>query len=361
MGTAPRLLAVAGTTVHAHPGWIAAWALLALTLGPAALAATLALLTAVVIHALAQALAARAAGLRVRRITLHVFGGVAETDGDWPAPRREMLGALAGPLASLALAGVAAAARALMPQPSTGLLYMEAAGLAVGIVNLLPAPPLDGGRLVRALARRRGSFGLTRASGTVVRAVILLAGIATVAGGHALGGAWLILLALLLRDAVRVSDAELALREALLPVTVREVMTRSVVAVPPDATIAQLAETFWAYHFTSYPVIASDVVLGLVDLRDVAAVDRERWPRTRVRAVMRVLSEDLTVAAGDNLLEALTKTSRNGLGRVAVMDGRHLAGYLSSDDITDVLTRRGLAPPATRTPRAPAARRSLRP
>src|SRR2546430_1113219 len=132
---------------------------------------------------------------------------------------------------------------------------MEAAGLAVGIVNLLPAPPLDGGRLVRALARRHGSFGLTRASGALVRAVILLAGIATVVSGLALGGAWLILLALLLRDAARVSDAELALREALLPVTVREVMTRSVVAVPPDATIAQLAETFWAYHFTSYPVI----------------------------------------------------------------------------------------------------------
>jgi CBS domain-containing protein len=361
MGTAPRLLAVAGTTVHAHPSWLAAWALLALTLGPRGLVAILALVAAVVIHALAQALAARAAGLRIRRVTLHVFGGVAETDGEAATVGRDALAALAGPLASLALAGVAAGARALMAQPPAGLLYMEAAGLAVAIVNLLPAEPLEGGRLVRALARRGGRPALARSIGTLVRAVILLAGVAAVARGHALAGAWLILLALLLRDAARVSDAEMALREALLPVTVREVMTRSVVAVPPDATIAQLAETFWAYHFTSYPVIASDLVLGLVDLRDVAAVDRERWPRTRVRAVMRSLSDDLTVTPGDSLLEALTKTSRNGLGRVAVMDGRHLAGYLSVDDITDVLTRRGLASPASRAPKAPAARRSLRP
>jgi CBS domain-containing protein/Zn-dependent protease len=366
MGAVPRILAVAGTAVYAHPSWLAAWPVLALTLGAGGLVATAALLVAVITHALAQTVAARAARLRIRRLTLYPFGGVVELDGDWRSPGLETLGALTGPLAALALAGFAAAARTAAAPSSPGLLYMVAAGVLVGLVNLLPAEPLDGGRLLRALAwwltgRRAGH--LPTASGRLVRLGVLVAGLLAVARGQALAGLWLIGLALLLRDAAQASAAEVALREALLPLKAREAMTRSVVAVPPDATIAQLAETFWTYHFTTYPVIADGTVLGIVDLRDVATVDRERWPRTRVRTVMHALTDDLGVTPGDNLLDALAKASRNGLGRVVVMDGRHLSGYLAMHDITAVLTRRGLgaAPVVSRTPPAAAVSRSPRP
>jgi CBS domain-containing protein len=364
MGAAPRLLALAGTAIHAHPSWLAIWALLTLTLGAGALTATGVLLAAVALHAFAQTLAARAAGLRVRRVTLYPFGGVTELEGGWRSARDQMLGAVVGPATVLALAALAVAASFALGPASPRLLYIRlaSAGLAVAAVNVLPADPLDGGRLLEAVAwwhTGRPVPGAARMAGAAVRGLLLLAAVVTIARGDTLGGVWLVLLALLLRGAAQASAVELALRAALLPLKVREAMTRSVVAVPPDASVAELVETFWAYHFTSYPVIADGMVLGLVNLRDVATVDRERWPRTRIRALMLPLSDELRVAPGDSLLDALAKASRNGIGRLAVMEGRHLSGYLSSLDITEALARRGLS--VSRRHPARAASRSPRP
>jgi CBS domain-containing protein len=364
MGAAPRLLALAGTAIHAHPSWLAIWALLTLTLDAGALRATGTLLAAVAIHALAQTLAIRAAGLRVRRVTLYPFGGVTELEGAWRTARDQVLGAVVGPAAALALAALAVVASLARgpASPRTLSMSLVSAGLAVAAINLLPADPLDGGRLLKGIAwwhTGRPVPGAAPRAGAAVRGLLLLAAVATIARGDALGGVWLVLLALLLRGAAQASAAEVALRAALLPLKVREAMTRSVVAVPPDASVAELVETFWAYHFTTYPVIADGAVLGLVDLRDVATVDRERWPRTRIRSLMRPLSDELRAAPGDSLLDALAKASRNGIGRLAVMEGRHLSGYLSSLDITEALARRGLS--VSRRPPARAASRSPRP
>jgi len=364
MGAAPRLLALPGLSIHAHAGWIVAWAILALILGAGGLPAALLLLAAAVVHAVVQAVAAWGAGFRIRRITLHVFGGVPQLEGESASPAAETLAALAGPAASLILAASALGVAAVVRPAGDRLLYMGVAAATVGVVNLLPGDPVDGGRLLRALIRWRTGRGDTRAAATaggVIRLALVVGGGVALLRGAAPVGAGLILLALFLRDAVEESSAEVALREALAPLRVREAMTRSVVAVPPEATIAQLVDTFWTYHFTSFPVVSDGVVVGLVDLRDVAAVDRERWPRTRVRTIMRPLTDELIVAPTDTLLEALAKASRNAVGRLAVLERRTLVGYLTSHDITDVLTRRGLlaapAPRATRTSPGTAARR----
>ena len=341
MGAALRLLAPAGLAIHAHAGWLAVWAILTLILGSGGLPATLLLFVAAVVHALAQGLAAWGAGLRIRRITLHVFGGVPDLEGGPASPRAAALVALAGPAASLVVAAGAAGLASVLRPAGPGLLYMATAGAAVGLVNLLPGDPVDGGRLLRALTWWRTGRPSSRAAstgGAVVRFALVIAGGAALLRGAAPIGAGLILLALFLRDAAAASSAEIALREALTPVKVREAMTRSVVAVPPEATIAQLVETFWAYHFTSFPVMNEGAVVGLVDVRDVAAVGREHWPRTRVRTLMRPLGDDLVVAPDDTLLAALAKASRNGIGRLIVLDDSTLAGYLTSHDITDVLT-----------------------
>lgn len=364
MGAAPRLLALPGLSIHAHAGWIVAWAILALILGAGGLPAALLLLAAAVVHAVVQAVAAWGAGFRIRRITLHVFGGVPQLEGESASPAAETLAALAGPAASLILAASALGVAAVVRPAGDRLLYMGVAAASVGVVNLLPGDPVDGGRLLRALIRWRTGRGDTRVAATaggVIRLALVVGGGVALLRGAAPVGAGLILLALFLRDAVEASSAEVALREALAPLRVREAMTRSVVAVPPEATIAQLVDTFWTYHFTSFPVVNDGVVVGLVDLRDVAAVDRERWPRTRVRTIMRPLTDELIVAPTDTLLEALAKASRNAVGRLAVLERRTLVGYLTSHDITDVLTRRGLlaapAPRATRTSPGTAARR----
>src|SRR5207244_10428742 len=97
-------------------------------------------------------------------------------------------------------------------------------------------------------------------------------------------------------------------------------------------------DPYGPHNSTGVPVMIEVAAVGLVDVRDVAAVGREHWPRTRVRTLMRPLGNDLVVAPDDTLLAALAKASGNGIGRLIVLDDRTLAGYLCSHDVTDVLT-----------------------
>jgi len=118
-------------------------------------------------------------------------------------------------------------------------------------------------------------------------------------------------------------------------------MTRKVVSVPPDATIAELVDRFWAHHFTSFPVVDNGTVHGIASVQQVHQVPQERWAQTRVREVMRPLSDELVIHSGESVFQALGKASRNSLGRLAVLDGSRLIGYVSLKDITHILALRG--------------------
>jgi Zn-dependent protease len=389
MGATVRLFKVGGIPISVHASWLAIYALITWTLavgyfpralpdlGPAAywmhgLVAALLLFVSVLVHELAHSLVATAYGLSVRGITLHVFGGVSHMEDEPPTPRAEALIAAAGPIASFAIAAGLWAVRrvGLADDGSAGAIagYLITVNVMVGLFNLIPGFPLDGGRLLRAvLWHFKGS--LPRATYLASRVGIAFAyalmafGVLQVFAGAFVSGMWLVLIGLFLQNAANASYAQIGLREALGRLPVSEIMARDVVAVRPDDTVESLVDRFWAHHVASFPVVDGDRVIGIASIGQLQRRPREQWPLLRVRDLMLPLDDSLKVRPSDTAFRALERASGNHLGRLAVMDGDRLVGYLSMQDITHVLALRGLgrdggAHGARHAPRPPEIRRA---
>jgi Zn-dependent protease/CBS domain-containing protein len=372
-----KVVSIAGIPIYIHASWLLIYALITWTLAVgffpqvlpdlptfqywlAGLIAALLLFASVLLHELSHSFVALAHGLSVQGITLHVFGGVSQLEDEPPTPRAEFLIAVVGPLTSLGLAAVlwAVHVTGVIPPgpPSAIVAYLVLVNVVVGIFNLIPGFPLDGGRILRAILWRwKGT--LARATATASRVGVAVAyglmglGLVQILAGAFIGGLWLILIGLFLRSAADVSYVQTTVREALARLPVGDVMARDVVAVSSDATVAQLVDQFWQHHFTSFPVVDDGTVAGIATIHQVHDVSSERWAEARIRDVMRPLGDDLVVKPGDTMVSAFEKASRNGLGRLAVMDDRRLVGYLSLKDITHVLALRGM--PAEAAPRLP--------
>lgn len=381
MGRTLRLFSIAGIPISVHASWLLAYAIItwSLALGyfryalpelPAVahwlngLLAALLLFVSVLVHELSHSFMARRYGLTVGGITLHVFGGVSQLTDEPPSSRAEFWIAAVGPLTSLALAAVLGAVRfggvIDAAWADAVLAYLVFVNVAVGIFNLLPGFPLDGGRLLRALLWKR-SGSLRRATATASRVGVGMAflliglGVFQIFGGSLLGGVWFIMIGLFLRESAEASAQEVTLRAALGALPVSQVMSRNVVAAPADSTVAALVEKFWAHHYTSFPVVENGVVVGIATLQQLRDTPPDRWSSTHVRDVMRPLTPELTVTPETTAFEALQKTARNGVGRVAVVDGSRVVGYLSLKDLTHVIALKEMdsdvAPAGTTPPR----------
>jgi CBS domain-containing protein len=225
--------------------------------------------------------------------------------------------------------------------------YLVLVNVVVGIFNLVPGFPLDGGRLLRAaLWKWKGTLDqatyVASRVGVAFAFALMALGVLQIFGGAVLGGVWFIIIGMFLRGAADASYSQMALREALGRVPVRDIMTREVVTVPMDATVAQLADAFWAHHVTSFPVVDGGGVRGIASVQQVHSVPAEQRTQRRVSDLMRPLTDDLVVGPDASVFDALGKASRNDVGRLAVVSNSRLVGYLSLKDITHVLTLRGL-------------------
>jgi Zn-dependent protease/predicted transcriptional regulator len=363
MGSAIRVLSIGGIPIRIHASWLAVYALITWTLAVgyfprvlpevstlgawlSGLVAALLLFVSVLLHELSHSFVARAHGHPVRGITLHIFGGVSELEGEPRTPRAEVLTAAVGPLTSFAIAGLLWLLRASdvvpagAPQAIVG--YLMFVNVAVGAFNLVPGFPLDGGRLLRAAVWHwtgdlgRATYWASRV-GTGVAVALIVIGVLQLMAGVTVGGAWLILIGLFLRGAAEASYAQVALREALGRLAVRDLMTRRVVSIPAHATVADLVELFWTHHVTSFPVVTGGTVDGIVTVHQVHTVPRDRWAVTRVREIMQPVAEELIIAPGATAVEALERATRNQLGRLAVVERGRLVGYLSLKDLFHAL------------------------
>jgi Zn-dependent protease/predicted transcriptional regulator len=363
MGGSLTLFRVRGIPVRVHVSWLIIYGLIAwslavgyfprvlpdttvLTHWVTGLIAALLLFVSVFLHELSHALVARRHGLGVSAITLHIFGGVSQLEEEPRSPGREFWMAIVGPLTSFAVAIVAGvAARAAQPPSVLGAIlgYLAFVNALVGAFNLLPGFPLDGGRVLRAaLWKVKGDLArateMASRAGAVVSLLLMVLGVMRGLAGDFLGGLWFVLIGVFLRQAGQASYQQLLVRRALEPLAVRDVMTRDVVQVPGDASVQRAVDdVFWRHHMSSFPVVTGGRVAGILSIRQLRAVPRERWADTLVSAVMQPIGPSLTAAPTDDLWAVFQKLSRNGLGRVAVLDGGRLVGYLSAKDILHVL------------------------
>ena len=369
MGSTTRLFKIAGIPISIHVSWLAIYALITWTLAagyfPQALpdrtavtywalglVAALLLFASVLLHELSHSLVAVGHGLRVRGITLHIFGGVSQLEDEPPTPRAEALIAGVGPLTSFAIAGVLWALRELgvFAHPSVRAIadYLVTVNVMVGLFNLIPGFPLDGGRLLRALLWRwKGSLAratyLASRAGAAIAFALMAFGVFQMFGGSVISGVWLLLIGLFLQSAANTSSVQVGVREALERLPVRDIMTSTVIAVRPDETVAELVEEFWRHHVASFPVVGDGGrLLGIASVGQLQRVPREQWPVVRVADVMQPLDATLVVRPSDTAFRAFERASTNGLGRLAVMEGDRLIGYLSMQDITHVLALDGL-------------------
>lgn len=368
MGGTVRVLTIRGIPINVHVSWLVIYGLITWTLAvgyfphalpdlPAAaywangLLAAFLLFVSVLLHELSHSLVATAHGLAVRGITLHVFGGVSHLEDEPPSPRAEFLIAVVGPVTSFAIAAVLwlISAVGLVPAgwAQAVVTYLVLVNVAVGLFNLVPGFPLDGGRLLRAaLWKWKGTLGqatyMASRVGVGFAFALMALGVFQILAGNVVGGIWFILIGMFLRGAADASYSQMALREALARLPVRDIMTREVVTVRPEATVEQLADAFWSHHVTSFPVVDGGTVRGIASLQHVHAVPPEQRTERRVSELMRPLTDELVVGPDDSVFDALGKATRNQIGRLAVLKDSRLVGYLSLKDITHVLALRGL-------------------
>lgn len=308
---------------------------------------TLGLFASVVIHELAHSLAARRYGIPMRGITLFIFGGVAEMSAESPHPRAEFWVAAAGPAMSFALAGLGLGAAMLgreagAPVPVSGVIgYLALINVSLAVFNLIPAFPLDGGRMLRALLWKwKGSLRqATRISsriGAGFGLLLIAVGVAQAVFLNDFGsGMWLFLLGLFLRNAAQMSYQQLLLRRAFEGEPVARFMQTDPVTVPRHISVSDLvSEYIYRHHFKMYPVLDdAGRLVGCVTTRQVKELPREEWDRTTVGALASRCSPENTVRPETDAMQALSAMSRSGVSRLMVTDGERLLGILTLKDL----------------------------
>ncbi len=311
-------------------------------------AATACFFTSLVLHELGHALQARRDGVQIEGITLWLFGGVAKFAGRFPSAGAEFRIAIAGPLVTLVLGMCFGAAAALWPRSGAVqavLAWLAYINLALLAFNLLPAIPLDGGRVLRsALWARSGNLASAthRATlvGGVVAALMIGAGLVTVLYGG-LGGLWLALIGWFVLEAAGAEERDVVIHDALGGATVASLMTVNPVTVAADESLDEMAARLRGTPgHTAYPVVnAASEVVGLMPLQALAEVPHAEWITNTVGARMIPADDVVWVSPPTPARDALDLMLERESGRAVVLEGGRLVGILSLTDVTRAVAR----------------------
>ena len=306
----------------------------------------LGLFGSIVVHEFSHSLVARRYGLPMKGITLFIFGGVAEMGEEPGAPKTEFLMAIAGPITSIFIGVVAyavyQAGRSVWSTPVAGVIYYLAwINCLLAAFNLIPAFPLDGGRVLRSAlwywkGNLRRATRIASGIGSGFGILLILLAVWQLFSGNFISAMWYFLLGLFLRNAAESSYRQLVIRQALGGEPVRRFMTTDPVTVPPDLSIEDLVEDYiYQKHFKMFPVVtgASQKLAGCVTTNAVKQVPRDEWDRHTVRDVLQPCTVDNTVTPDTDAVAALAQISRSGFSRLMVVDRDHLVGVVSLKDL----------------------------
>ena len=326
-----------GYLPRTHPGHdgVAYWG--------AGLAATLLFFLSLLAHEFSHALVALRSGIQVPAITLFLFGGVSHMSEEPRRPATELRVAIAGPLMSFALALVFwIVGLALGDAPTLVVAvarYLAWVNAALGVFNLLPGFPLDGGRILRALVwRRTGSLDrATRAAAAAGRGLavgLMVLGALQIFTGALLGGLWLIFIGLFLRTMAGASYQNLVVLRALQDVTVADVAVADPVVVAPRLSIQALVDDYvLPLGYRGFPVVEGGRVLGVIAVAQLKNLPREAWPTTSVGERMTPISPELVVEPEAPLGDALKQLALTDSGRLLVVRQGALVGMLTKSGL----------------------------
>lgn len=297
-------------------------------------------------HELAHALVARRRGVDVSGIVLWLFGGVAQLEGDTPDPRAELEVAAAGPATSLGLAAAGVAAGWLLAHVgASSLLVSSVQWLALvnsllALFNLLPAFPLDGGRILRALLWRhwRDPVRATEVAaklGRVIGFAMIAVGIVEfLAGGGAFGALWLTLIGWFITVAADQQRERVSQQSRVAGLRVADAMSRHPLVVPAKATVGEVIEHYvrpsW---FASFPVADADGrIVGLATVQRMAKLPRESWRETPIAAAATARGEIVECSPGDRLADVTVRMQDSPDRRAIVLEGGRIVGIVTPSD-----------------------------
>ena len=303
-------------------------------------AATL-FLASILLHELGHSWVARRDGIEVDSITLWLFGGVAQFKDRFTSAGSEFRVAVSGPFVSIGL-GIVFVLIAIgsLPSEVDGVAaWLGYINLFLAAFNLLPASPLDGGRVLHAaLWRAKGDYAwATRVASEIGQGfgyLFIALGLVMFIFQGSFSGAWLAFIGWYLLQAAKAEARYVATEQALAGLRVRDLMVPQPVTVGADETIGRfMDEVAWSHRFTSYPVLDGGAPIGLLAFASVAAVPRSDWDTRRVRDTMIPLGEVPVLTEGDTAVDALAELAASPANRGLVVENGHLAGLLSITDL----------------------------
>jgi len=306
----------------------------------------------IVIHEMSHSLVARAGGVRVEKVTLFLFGGVAQMEDDPSTPGREFIVAIAGPAASLFLAigfgtvAVTMASLAVSDVYWAPFQYLGVINVAVAVFNMLPGFPLDGGRVLRALLWRVSGNQLwatlwASRAGQLLGFSLIAIAVFGVAQGS-LNLIWMGLVGWFIAMLADSAYKQQMLRDTLQREDVLSVASRTVLVAPADITVEKLIfEYFVEGPHTRYPVVEGETVIGLVTLDDAKRVPRSQWPKTLVAAITNTDLSALVIEASEPADKLLSRMRKDSSSALIVKQNGHLAGIITRADMTAYLNRSG--------------------
>lgn len=368
-----RLGRVAGVPVGVHWSVLVIGLIIGLSLGgvvlPAAVpgrpvalyaltaaATVILLLGSLLAHELAHAIVARWRGLPVKAITLWLFGGMAELEGEARTPRNELETAAAGPLTSLAVAVVSFLAAVLLPGPDlavAALTWLALMNALLAVFNMLPGAPLDGGRVLHAVlwwktGSRARADRAAAVAGQALGVSLVVFGLAGVFLLGWSGGLWTMIIGWFLAGAARGELVAATARRGLGGVLVRDVMT-----APPDVAPAWLTvEDFvsaTALHSRQTAFVVTDFEgrpAGYVSLDAMAALPASARATTRVSELARPVPPQNVVAPDEEASVLLTKRPLPGQVVAVVADEGRVVGLVTGADLNRILRQAALRQPA---------------
>jgi Zn-dependent protease/CBS domain-containing protein len=311
------------------------------------LVGALGLFVSIVAHEFCHSLVARKFGMPMKGITLFIFGGVAEMGDEPPTAKAEFLMAIVGPLSSIAIGVIFYLIHlygnsAGWDTPINGVIYYIAyINGILAAFNLIPAFPLDGGRVLRSIlwGVKGNMRWATRVSSTIGSAFgigLIILGVFEFMRGNIIGGVWMFLIGLFLRSAAQMSYQQLLVRKALEGESVRRFMNANPVSVQDSLTVEQLVEDYiYKYHYKMFPVMSGDKLVGCITTREVKEIPREKWSSETIREAASSCSPENTIPPQTDAIKALAMMNQSGVSRLLVVERDHLVGVVTLKDLLD--------------------------
>ncbi|MDB5049388.1 MAG: putative zinc metalloprotease containing domain pair [Fibrobacteres bacterium] len=368
-GKSIKLFRVGGIDIRLDPSWfilvlLITWSLaMGLfplqfpTLSPGTwwamgFAGAIGLFLSILIHEISHSIVGRRFGLEMQSITLFLFGGMAEMPHEPARPRAEFWMSIAGPIASLVLSAVFYAIdrvglMAGWSLPWIGIFgYLSLVNLLLAVFNLVPAFPLDGGRVLRSILwASTGDYGASTRIATRVGAgfglLLVLLGAVRILTGNVVGGVWWMLIGIFIRTSAQASLQHLAISRLLSHEYVRDLMNPHPITVTPEMPVHKLVDDFlYKYDYRVFPVTDGDRLVGCVGLSQVKGLSREAWDTKRVGEVMQPCSKENTVSPGIEAEKALKRMAETGASPLLVTENGKLEGIVSARDLVHQLSVR---------------------